>query len=148
MYVPATFVRTVFRHEAGHVFGGLSDEYTHPNPHYPYNPTSCSDSREEVGEGATRKLVCPVWRAWPDYAACIPGCTRADRYKSTEKSVMRELDPSFNNEKFSIVQCAHLTEQLDKLLDPTNLFNFEEGMAHCIENRDAYDLTWEAARLF
>ncbi len=148
---PVKFATTA-RHETAHLWGKLRDEYTTGYeriiaafPDFIISPFLQRNCRPTTTITSNGREVCPEWAAYPDYAACLPGCTILRNYRSVENSLMAHSAPAGDGNKFSIVQCAWLVEQLEKLRDPSRSVEFDRGMQHCIDNRVAFNLVWQAA---
>ena len=67
-------------HEFAHIFG-LMDEYVHQGSGVGYGAESCQAN-------CCFSLACVDWKDIPG-AACIPGCTYGNGYRSSEDSIMR-----------------------------------------------------------
>ncbi len=127
MFEPKNDFGLIFRHEAAHLFADLNDEYVNlhsallEEPYY-----NCVS-----GKTTTGKSLCFAWQPYPSVAACLPGCQDNNHERSTENSLMRNHETS---DQFSVVQCAWLVENFEKLRTPERPINFDRGMQHCIAN--------------
>ncbi len=144
LYETPSDLQPVFLHEAGHLFGNLDDEYIDLNSASHTSPFSnCRPTSQMISDG---RAVCQEWKDYPIYASCIPGCREDGRYRSTENSIMNHHEA---DQRFSVVQCAWLAENLEKLRNHAHKIDFARGMKQCIENIEkngnSYNLVWEAA---
>jgi hypothetical protein len=120
------------KHEFGHSFGNLCDEYTYGNEPYVYN--ACANCRATCAELAP-------------FGQCIPSCDAAPSFFRPDPSVMLALDlPHFNNASINTqTPVDGLAKRLDYFFNPSGSLPATPTGLSAVTTANSVTLSWNAS---
>ena len=120
------------KHEFGHSFGNLCDEYTYGSEPYVYSP--CANCRATCAELAP-------------FGPCIASCDAAPSYFRPENSIMLALDlPHFNNASINTqTPVDGLAKRLDYFFNPSGTLPATPTGLTAQTTANSVTLSWNAS---